>query len=53
MPEPIIEPITIAVELKRPRLWTSLLAEAGDSVASGLGVSVWFGFGVVTGKIFT
>jgi hypothetical protein len=23
MPEPIIDPATIAVELKRPRLWTS------------------------------
>jgi hypothetical protein len=38
MPEPIIDPMTSAVEEKRPRLWTIRGAEAADGT-SGVGVS--------------
>jgi hypothetical protein len=48
MPEPIIDPITSAVEEKRPRLCTSREALPGAS-DSGRGL----GSGVVVGKIHT
>jgi hypothetical protein len=35
MPEPIIDPITSAVELNRPRLWISRGGLAASSVESG------------------
>ena len=38
IPEPIIDPITSAVEEKRPRLWTSRGAPAASEWASEMGV---------------
>jgi hypothetical protein len=38
MPEPIIDPMTSAVELKSPRLWTNLGASGRGASGEGAGL---------------